>query len=153
MSQTSHNSSHAPSIRQFARHYGEMVMAMFAGMLVLGLPAELILRLFGTSTSELQITAPAVVLFGMGTVMTIPMVAWMRYRGHGWQPSMEMAASMFVPTFAVIALLASGVSDFDAALVIEHVAMFPSMLAVMLLRWDEYAMPHAHHPALAQASA
>ena len=30
----------------------------------------------------------------MAATMTIPMVAWMRYRGHRWQPALEMAASM-----------------------------------------------------------
>ena len=95
--------SHAT--RQFIRHYVEMVVAMFGGMLVLGIPAELGLRAIGTSSSQLQIDAPAVALLGMAVIMTVPMVAWMRHRGHGWQPSNEMAASMFLPTFGVIALL------------------------------------------------
>jgi hypothetical protein len=42
----------------------------------------------------------------MGVSMTLPMVAWMRYRGHGWAPSSEMAASMMIPMAGVIALLA-----------------------------------------------
>jgi hypothetical protein len=130
-----------------------MVIAMFAGMLVLGLPAEGLLQAFGSSVSELKTTAPAVVLLGMGIVMTVPMVAWMRYRGHTWRPSLEMAASMIVPTLAVMGLLAAGVSDFSAAMAIEHVAMFPAMLAVMLMRWDEYSASHAHHAQVARATA
>ena len=39
---------------------------------------------------------------GMATTMTVPMVGWMIYRGHGWRANAEMSASMFVPTFAVI---------------------------------------------------
>jgi hypothetical protein len=51
-----------------------------------------------------------------------------------------MAASMMVPTLAVVALLGFGlVEDVGALLVIEHVVMLPAMLAVMLLRRDEYA--------------
>jgi hypothetical protein len=125
--------------RRFIRHYAEMVAAMFAGMIALGLPAEGALRAFGSSTSALQAGAPAVALLGMAVTMTVPMVAWMRHRGHGWRPANEMAASMFLPTFAAIALLAAGaVTDFGALMSIEHTAMFPAMLAAMLLRRSEY---------------
>jgi hypothetical protein len=122
----------------FVRHYVEMVIAMFLGMLLLGLPAEGALLALGSSTSELERDAPALMLLGMAFVMTVPMVAWMRHRGHGWRPSAEMAASMFLPTFAVIALMAIGIMDFWRAMGIEHVAMLPSMLVAMLLRRDEY---------------
>ena len=126
--------------RQFIRHYAEMLVAMFGGMLVLGLPAEMALGAIGTSTSELRIDAPAVVLLGMAVIMTVPMVAWMRYRGHDWRPCHEMAASMFIPTFGVIALLSGGVvEDFGALMMLEHVVMLPSMLVAMLLRRDEYS--------------
>ncbi len=132
-------------VRRFGRHYLEMVIAMFAGMVVLGLPLEGLMQLAGYGSAELREAAPAVALAGMGIIMTVPMVAWMRYRGHGWQPSLEMAASMIVPTIAVIVLLAVGVVDFGSAMRIEHIAMFPAMLAVMLARWDEYSADHAHH--------
>jgi len=85
--------------------------------------------------------------------MAVPMVAWMRHRGHGWQPSVEMAASMILPTIVVIVLLAAAISDFGAAMAIEHVAMFPAMLAVMLARWYEYSSSHAHHAHVAEATA
>jgi hypothetical protein len=154
MSRFTHSTSISTAqVRRFARHYLEMVIAMFAGMVLLGLPAEGVLQLFGTGVSGLRTTAPAVVLLGMGFVMTVPMVAWMRYRGHTWQPSLEMASSMIVPTIAVIALLAAGVTDFAAAMAIEHVAMLPAMLAVMLMRWDEYSESHTHHAAVAEAAA
>jgi hypothetical protein len=133
-----------PGTRQFVRHYVEMVVAMFAGMLVLGLPLGMALGALGTSMSELHVDAPAAALLSMAVTMTVPMVGWMRYRGHGWQPSSEMAASMLLPTFAVIALMWGGViEDFDTLMLLEHVVMFPSMLVAMLLRRDEYS--HAHH--------
>jgi hypothetical protein len=72
------------------------------------------------------------------------MVAWMRYRGHRWQPSLEMAASMIIPTLAAIALLATGALGFSALMGLEHVAMLLGMLVAMLLRVDEYTS-HAHH--------
>lgn len=132
--------------RHFIRHYLEMVVAMLLGMVVLGLPAEAGLRAMGTSTSALEADAPEVVLLGMAVIMTVPMVAWMRYRGHTWRPSLEMAASMFVPTFAVMAVMWGAlVEDFGTLLTLEHVAMLPSMLVAMLLRRDEYASAHGGH--------
>ena len=137
-------------VRTFIRHYAEMVAAMFAGMIVLGVPAEGALRAAGTSISSLQDTAPAVVLLGMAVTMTVPMVAWMRYRGHGWRPSGEMAASMFLPTLAAIGLMGAGLLGYHAAMGVEHAVMFPAMLAAMLLRPREYAHCHdAHAPAVA----
>ena len=97
----------------FIRHYIEMVVVMFAGMIVLGLPGEAALKALGSGTSELRDDAPAVVFLGMAATMTIPMVAWMRYRGHRWQPTLEMAASMIIPTLVAIALLAAGVLGFE----------------------------------------
>jgi hypothetical protein len=89
---------------------------------------------------DLQADAPALALLGMAAMMTVPMVAWMRYRGHGWRPNAEMALSMFLPTFGVIALLAADlVADFGVLMTLEHVVMLPSMLAAMLLRREEYS--------------
>jgi hypothetical protein len=136
--------------RRFIRHYIEMVVVMFAGMVVLGIPGEGLLRVMGTSSSELQENAPAIALLAMATIMTGPMVAWMRRMGHSWRPCIEMAGSMYVPTFGVIALMAAGTLDFMAAMMWEHVAMLPSMLLVMLLRRDEYSChPHQHARAMA----
>ena len=133
------------STRTFIRHYVEMLVAMFAGMFVLGVPAVLALGAFGVTSAELRADAPAVFLLGMGVTMTVPMVAWMRYRGHGWAPSNEMAASMLLPTAGVIALLGAGlVEDVGALLTIEHVVMLPSMLLAMLLRREEYSGAHDH---------
>jgi hypothetical protein len=139
------------STRHFIRHYVEMLVAMFAGMVVLGAPALGALGAAGVSSAELRSDAPAMLLLGMGITMTVPMVAWMRYRGHGWAASNEMAASMLIPTAGVIALLGAGlVSDIGALLMIEHIVMLPSMLVAMLLRRAEYS--HAGHHEAPSAS-
>ncbi len=128
------------SSRHFIRHYAEMVAAMFLGMGVLFAPALVALAAAGVSSAELRSDAPALLLLAMGVTMTVPMVAWMRYRGHGWAASNEMAASMLIPTAGVIALLGAGlVDDIGALLMVEHVVMLPSMLVAMLLRRDEYS--------------
>jgi hypothetical protein len=144
----------SPALR-FARHYVEMVVAMFLGMIVIGAPAEALLTAAGSSTADLRASSPEAALLGMAVIMTIPMVAWMRFRGHAWRPCFEMAASMFVPTFGVLALLWTGIeTDFMALMGLEHVVMLPSMLVAMLLRPREYSHAHhAHHPAIERAAA
>ena len=115
------------AVLNFARHYVEMVVAMLLGMLVLGLPLATLLH------------APEQELLTMAVTMTVPMVAWMRYRGHGWQPAGEMSAAMFVPTFVAIGLLWGGlVENEHTLLMIQHTAMFPLMFVAMLLRRSEY---------------
>jgi hypothetical protein len=126
-------------IRHFVRHYIEMVIAMLLGMLVLGGAGAALLGAVGVDVGGWDEDAPALLLLAMAFTMTAPMVAWMRYRGHGWAPAWEMAGAMFAPTFVAIALLWTGaVEDTHALLMIQHIAMFPLMLLVMLLRLDEY---------------
>ena len=129
--------------RHFARHYLEMVVVMFLGMAVLWLPAGWGLESVGSSWADLQDEAPAAMLLLMAATMTVPMVAWMRRRGHGWRPTNEMSASMIVPTLAVIGLDFAGVmNDVGTMLLVEHVAMLLGMFAVMALRPSEYSMHH-----------
>jgi hypothetical protein len=143
----------SPATKHFLRHYLEMVVAMFLGMGLLMPPTGGALRAVGTSWSELHTSAPALMLLGMALTMTVPMVGWMRFRGHGRGANTEMAAAMLLPAFAVIVLLWAGlVRDIDMLLVIEHVAMLASMLAAMLLRRDEYTgAPGRGHVAQARA--
>jgi hypothetical protein len=127
-------------VRTFARHYAEMLAAMFLGMFVLGFALAAPLELAGVDVSNWDTEAPALLLLAMAITMTVPMVAWMRHRGHGWAPAAEMTAAMFLPSFAAIGLLWSGIeTDISVLLEIQHVAMFPSMLGVMLLRRHEYS--------------
>jgi hypothetical protein len=127
-------------MKHFIRHYLEMVLAMFVGMAVLGLP----LAAMGSGWHELAVDKPALGFLGMATSMTVPMVGWMLFRGHGWRANAEMSAAMFVPTFAVIALVSADmVTDTGVLMTIEHVAMFAAMAGVMLARPAEYIHRHA----------
>ena len=67
------------STSRFFLHYLEMVAAMFIGMFALSKPADLLFSALGASTSSQH---PAMMLFSMGVTMTVPMIAWMRFRGH-----------------------------------------------------------------------
>ena len=133
------------STRHFIRHYVEMVVVMFLGMVVLMPPTGVILGAFGSSWSALS---PAMNDFAMAMTMTVPMVAWMRFRGHAWRPNFEMAASMLIPAFVVMGLLTAGVASSGALMVPEHVGMLGGMLVAMLLRREEYTSHgHAHRGA------
>ena len=126
------------SIWRFVLHLLEMVAAMIVGMMVLGAASAMLLDLPD---------ATAVTLVEMAIWMTLPMVAWMRFRGHRWRLCSEMAAAMLLPTAGMLALLAAGVvTDADTLLAVEHTVMVPSMLVAMLLRRHEYSS-HRHRQA------
>jgi hypothetical protein len=138
------------SARHFVRHYVEMVVAMFAGMGVLIMPLGAALGLVGLSLHDSDV----LMITGMAATMTAPMVAWMRFRGHAWPACADMIAAMVVPTVGVLALLWSGlVADLGTLLVIEHLAMLPSMLVAMLRRRDEYTGAVHHNRALEEVAA
>jgi hypothetical protein len=119
----------------FIRHYFEMVIAMFVGMGVFAGAGAAV---------EFEVEGTALLLLWMAFTMSAGMVAWMRYRGHGWAPCLEMTAAMFVPSLAAIALLGIGLVESEGALMgIQHAGMFPAMLVAMLLRRDEYS-GHRH---------
>lgn len=129
-------SARSASRRAFARHFGEMLVAMFLGMGVLGGLAALGFAAAGGSSSDLP-GGVRVVL--MGIYMTVPMVLWMRYRGHAAARNAEMAVSMMVPTLAAAALGFAGVLGTGAALGVQHAVMVPAMLGVMLWRYADYS--------------
>ena len=130
----------ATSKHAFARHFAGMVVVMLVGMGVLEGLAALAFAAAGDSLSD-QPGAFRVMLMGFN--MTVPMAAWMSYRGHSTRRTGEMAASMLVPSVVAAALAVAGVLDAGAALGVQHAAMVPAMLGVMLWRYDEYARPHA----------
>lgn len=122
------------STRHFIRHYVEMVVVMLVGMTVLGIPAGVVVD---TGRTGAMVAV-------MGATMTVSMVGWMRWRGHRWQPTLEMAGSMVVPTLGALALLSAGLVESQGLLLsLEHAVMFTAMLGVMLMRRGEYSH-HAH---------
>ena len=120
-------------MKAFALHYLEMVVVMVVGMEALGAAVGLVADVNRTGS----------MLIEMGITMTVPMVAWMRLRGHAWRPCLEMGASMVLPTLGTLALLGAGIVEGAGALMaILHAVMLPAMLVAMLLRRDEYSCRH-----------
>jgi hypothetical protein len=123
---------------RFTRHLLEMVIAMVAGMGALGVAVWLL--------GEPPGYANPLVEYGlMGVFMSVPMVAWMRRRGHAWSDAGEMTAAMLSPMFALVVPVELGVAGFvpglseDSLMLLSHVAMIAGMVALMVYRWDRYA--------------
>ena len=124
-------------IRPFLGHFAEMFVAMMLGMPLLGMPLSLLGgALFGTAAVHI----PEVRALGMAVAMTIPMVAWMRFRGHAWRPSAEMGAAMIVPALALFPLYWAGLIPGRSLSGLEMALMLPAMLAAMLYRRHEYGL-------------
>jgi flagellar biosynthetic protein FliP len=126
----------------FTRHLLEMVVAMMAGMVVLGAAVGLLGQPPAYADNALVEYAL------MGLFMSAPMVAWMRYRGHSWTDGMEMTAAMLVPMFALVLLVELGVVGLSehSFMVLSHVAMIGGMAALMLFRPDRYVYgAHGQH--------
>jgi len=131
---------HSRRLFHFWRHFLEMSAAMWIGMVVGGVLFKAILAAFGTTITEARLAYPELTVLVMGVNMTVPMVAWMRHRGHGWRSSAEMGMAMFAPAIPVIALLRSEVIGFAAVCGLYCVVMMAAMLALMLYRRSEYTM-------------
>jgi hypothetical protein len=130
--EATHTLNDRPGVR-FGLHYLEMVAVMFGGMLVLGGALLAAAAALGFGPEAIESDAPILFVTGMGVSMTVPMVAWMRFRGHSWAANRAMAAAMIVPSLAAIALLLVGSSDdTHGPLMLQHTAMLPAMLVAML---------------------
>jgi len=137
--------------KRFSRHVIEMTVAMMLGMCVLGMTFRAIhLAVFGTGFDAAWHEHTELAVFAMTFNMTLPMVTLMRYRGHGRERCGEMAAAMFILAFALLVPFWLGALSADAVLPLEMALMLPAMIAVMALRFDEYAGPHGSTSASAE---
>jgi uncharacterized membrane protein YhaH (DUF805 family) len=137
---------HRPWLR-FLGHFGEMFVVMMIGMPLFGMPEQAIVRAMGYPHPTQQF--PVIAAFLMTINMTVPMVALMRYRGHSWARSGEMAAAMVVPSVAIIVLCVVGMIPTRSVSGLVMLLMLPAMLVVMLYRRTEYAHGGAHRHASA----
>ncbi|HLG69100.1 MAG TPA: DJ-1/PfpI family protein [Chloroflexota bacterium] len=118
----------AATTARFVLHFVEMLVAMVVGMMAfMAVPGV-------TQLPE------ALHLAGMAISMSLPMIVWMKVRGHAWRHGLEMSAAMLLPWAAVIVLVAVGVSEAMPWLAhAEGPAMLIGMLGYMLVRREHYA--------------
>lgn len=120
----------------FARHYLEMVVAMVAGMVVLGGLRIGVVAATGLDYSSAS--RPELAAFEMALTMSVGMVVWMRYRQHGWTSTIEMVGAMFAPVIVFAQLSWLDIVRGESLMMLTHVAMMPLMLVVMLRRRRQY---------------
>jgi hypothetical protein len=95
-----HHERHLPT---FWRHFLAMLAAMAVGMIATG---AIFLSVVGLKTwDQVTVQYPTQALLAMAAGMTIPMVAWMLFRGMGRRNSSEMAAAMVLPVVPFLRLV------------------------------------------------
>lgn len=122
----------------FWSHFLQMLGVMLVGMVATG---AVFLGSVGLTTwDEVTLRYPTQALLGMAAGMTLPMVAWMLYRGMGWRNSSEMAAVMVLPVIPFLCLVWFGVTQ--SAMCGAYCAVtVVAMLALMALRRSVYSTP------------
>jgi hypothetical protein len=132
----------ARAVGRFLTHYIEMLVAMAAGMLVLFPVWKMAID--GTAPTSL-LRSVEVDTMVMATAMSVPMVGWMRRRGHDWAPAWEMSLAMYAGFIVLYPFLWAGLLDETAVMSYGHVLMLAFMLLAMLWRRHEYTAAHHDH--------
>ena len=138
MTQTQTFSSKNHHLSPFWRHFLQMLGVMMAGMIVGG---AILLSVVGLKTwDEVTTQYGTQALIVMAVSMTVPMAAWMLYRGMGWKNTYEMAAVMAIPVIPFLCLVWFGVTP-SAQCGPYCAVTVAAMLALMLFRRREYSVP------------
>jgi hypothetical protein len=95
--------SGAARLGWFLRHLAEMTVVMVAGMVAGAVGFFLVA---GLSPEEAFLRVPVLFCLVIAAGSALPMVAWMRHRGHDWGSCREMAAAMALPLAPIFAVLA-----------------------------------------------
>jgi hypothetical protein len=143
LAQDSRIHSPASKVGRFLLHLLEMLLAMEAGMVIFHLLANQI-----PATSSLATVADSETVLHnvvMDVFMTVPMLAWMILRGHGWHQSLEMGVAMLAPIAAINLLCSLGVVEYLPWLAkASGPAMYLGMLVAMLYRRSHYTVKASH---------
>jgi hypothetical protein len=130
-----HRRRHLPP---FWRHFLQMLAVMMIGMVVSA--AVLSVVVGATSWDEVTTQYGPQALVTMAIGMTVPMTAWMLYRGMGRRNAYEMAAAMALPVIPFLCLAL--VDATKSALCGPYCAVtIVAMLALMSYRRREYSSP------------
>ena len=128
---------------RFLAHAIEMCLVMCFAAIVLNVLFFEGAWLVGQA--DLRTTAPDISFVFLTLSLSVPMFFWMRHRGHAWQPTIEMGGSAIA--LALVLGLGALVGVLPTSEVFDVMTRLacPAMIAVMLVRYDLYASPMAHH--------
>ena len=127
----------------FLWHFLEMCIAMCVGGIILN-----ILFFWGAAQlgyPNLFERFPEFSLLMVGINLAIPMAAWMRFRGHDWRPTLEMASTSIILPILLIGTAWLDIIPEGSQLGLLKKLACPVMLIPMLFRLDLYAGHHASH--------
>jgi hypothetical protein len=130
-------------VGRFLLHYLEMCIACCVGGVTLSV------AFFGGAAligyPDLIVQAPVFSTLVLAIILTVPMVAWMRFRHHAWRPTLEMGSATMGLGIVLIALGTLGLVSLSR--MFEWVASLacPVMLVPLLLRVRLYAGRMDHH--------
>jgi Ca2+/Na+ antiporter len=130
-------------IGYFLRHFLEMCMTMCIGGITLN-----VLFFWGAAWigyPDLFERFPEVSLLVISMNLAVPMIAWMRFRGHEWRPTLEMASTSIILATLLIGASSLGIIPESSRLDLLKILACPVMLIPMLLRLDLYTGHHASH--------
>src|SRR5512132_3059015 len=114
---------------RFLRHLLEMILVMMLGMCVLGAAWGAFHEVvFGSAFADAWRDYVVLAAFAMAFNMTVPMVLWMRYCGHNWERTGEMAAAMNLPLLALLLLYSLDVIAEEGVLGLQMMLMIPAMV-------------------------
>lgn len=127
----------------FIWHLLEMCLAMCIG----GIPL-IVLFFVGAAKlgyPDLLQQFPGLTVLVVGFILSLPMTAWMRFRGHEWRPTLEMASTSIVLGIVLAGLGWLGVLSKSSGFEWMTRLACPVMIIPMLFRLDHYASSHASH--------
>jgi hypothetical protein len=130
------------STGRFALHFLEMCAVMCLGAFVLSVLFFGAAGLLGYPDLPQQYPELSVLVIAIN--LSVPMAAWMRFRGMDWQPTLEMAGSTMVVGLLLIAAYWLGIIAQSSLIEVQTSLACPLMLAVMLFRFPLYSGHQGH---------
>lgn len=128
----------------FLLHFLEMCVVMCAGGIA---TLSALLRWTGPLIGypDLKTRFPELSTVVLALWLTGVMIAWMRFRGHEWRPTLEMASTSIVALPLLIGAVWLGVIPNSSLFGLECGLACAFMVVPMLFGLDHYAGRHASH--------
>jgi hypothetical protein len=130
-------------IGRFTAHLLEMCMAMCLGAVILNVLIWGSASLLGYT--DLTRRFPEFCALVVALTLSLPMAAWMRFRGHEWRHTLEMSGATVVVGLLLIGAFWLGMVSQSGLIEWQLRLACPVMLAVMLSRFAFYSRGHAAH--------
>ena len=129
--------------RNFLFQFLELQFPMAVGALM----CYLVVRLTSSSSSFAAVYHPGTHLFAAGDVffLTVPVLAWMIFRGHGWQHSLGIAIGMIAPVAVIMVVGELTATDYLTRLLTAgYPALSLGMTLYMLYHRDHFTEETGH---------